>query len=312
MQEMDRNRTRRRGIATLVVGAVVATGVVAGSVAAFASNSSSHSSKKVTKAKGPVTVLYAGSLVDVMTKSFGPAFTKATGYAFNGVPGGSTALANQIKGGLASADVFVSAAAASDKALEGSSNGNYVKWYATLGTSPLVIGYNSSSKYAPLFKTESWWKVLSSSGILIGRTDPALDPKGALTLTLVNDEAAKLHDPGLAATILGATENPSQVFPEETLVARLTSGQLDAGFFYLLEAKAAHFQTVSTGVPLSAGFTVTIPKGGKNLAGAEAFVKYLYSKAGKKILDASGLQVGKPKLSGAKKAVPSGLRGVVG
>jgi molybdate/tungstate transport system substrate-binding protein len=309
---MKSPRSRSRGIATLVVGAVVVTGVAFGGVAAFASSSSKHSSTQVHKAKGTVNVLYAGSLVDVMTKSFGPAFTKATGYTFDGVPGGSTALANQIKGGLATADVFVSASATSDKALEGTANGNWVKWYASLGTSPLVIGYDSSSKYAPLFKTESWWKVLSTSGILIGRTDPALDPKGALTITLVNDEASKLHDPGLATTILGATENPSQVFPEETLVARLTSGQLDAGFFYLLEAKAAHFSTVSTGIPLSASFTVTIPRGGKNLAGAEAFVKYLYSNAGKKILDASGLQVGKPKISGAEKAVPKGLRGVIG
>jgi len=44
------------------------------------------------RGSGPVNVLYAGSLVDLMEKQIGPAFKAARGYRFNGFYGGSTAL----------------------------------------------------------------------------------------------------------------------------------------------------------------------------------------------------------------------------
>jgi molybdate/tungstate transport system substrate-binding protein len=99
-------------------------------------------------AASKVNVLYAGSLVNLMEHGVGPAFDKASGDTFQGYAGGSSALANQIKGKLRQGDVFVSASPKVNDSLMGSANGDWVSWYVTFAQSPLVIGYNASSKFA--------------------------------------------------------------------------------------------------------------------------------------------------------------------
>lgn len=80
---------------------------------------------------GTVSVLYAGSLVNLMEHGIGPAFDKATGDTFEGFAGGSNGLANQVKGQLRRGDAFVSAAANVNDTLMGAGNGNWVQWYIT-------------------------------------------------------------------------------------------------------------------------------------------------------------------------------------
>ncbi|MGH9918184.1 MAG: substrate-binding domain-containing protein, partial [Nitrososphaerales archaeon] len=80
---------------------------------------------------GPVIVLTAGSLETIMKTAIEPGFHKSTGYTVTDISGGSTGLAQDIKGGVHEADVFWSAAPASDKVLMGSANGDRVKWYLT-------------------------------------------------------------------------------------------------------------------------------------------------------------------------------------
>ena len=136
--------------------------------------------------------------------------------------------------------MFISAAAAADESLAGAANGRWVSWYATFMASPLELAYNPSSKFGEeLRRGVPWYKVLTQTGIRVGRTDPKLDPKGVLTVEAVNNAARKLHDPALARA-LGSFE----VFPETSLIGRLQSGQLDAGFFYAVEAKSAKLATV--------------------------------------------------------------------
>jgi ABC-type molybdate transport system substrate-binding protein len=60
-------------------------------------------------AEGTVNVLYAGSLVNLMERTIGPAFTKTSGDQFRGYAGGSNKIANEIKGGLRRGDIFISA-----------------------------------------------------------------------------------------------------------------------------------------------------------------------------------------------------------
>jgi molybdate/tungstate transport system substrate-binding protein len=127
----------------------------------------------------------------------------------------------------------------------GAANGNYVSWYINFARSEMVIGYNPNSRFASDFQaaasgTKPWYQVLEESGLRLGRTDPILDPKGQATIYLMELAEKYYNQPGLAQKILGANENTSQIFPEEELVARLGAGQLDAGFFYINEAKAAH------------------------------------------------------------------------
>lgn len=263
------------------------------------------------KAHGTVNVLYAGSLVGLMTKYLAPQFTQATGYSISGLPGGSDALVNDLKGGLEKADVFISASPKADVALEGKANHNLVSWYSLLGSSPLVVGYNPASQFAGALKHHPWWRVMQNKGFRLGRTDPLLDPKGVLSVALVKAEAKKQHSATLAQAILGPVENQAQVFPEETLVSRLETGQLDAGFFYLNEARLAGIPTVATGLPYAAKFTVTILSNASNSAGAEAFVRYLYSAPGRHLLSKYGVESVKTKVVGDKKMVPVGLRGVL-
>ena len=45
-----------------------------------------------------MSVLYAGSLVDLMEHDLGPAFAHASGYGYQGIGAGSTELVQQIKG----------------------------------------------------------------------------------------------------------------------------------------------------------------------------------------------------------------------
>src|SRR5262249_54199340 len=132
------------------------------------------------RGSGPVDVLYAGSLVNVMEKQIGPAFHAATGYTFQGFSAGSAALAPPIKGKGRQGDVFVSASPSVNKTLMGPSNGDWVSWYVTFANSPLVIGYNPHSKFAADLKAKPWYEVITEPGFLIGRTDPKTDPKGKL------------------------------------------------------------------------------------------------------------------------------------
>ncbi len=253
-------------------------------------------------------VAYAGSLVGLMVNKIAPAFKAADGITLDGLPGGSTGLVSQIKSGTSAFDVFISAAPSANAGLMGVANGNWESWYAALGTAPLVIGYNPSSRFAQALRTQSWYKVMQQPGFKLGRTDPAIDPKGVLVEKLLTQVAASTNDPSLVNAVLGPTENPEQVFPEESLVARLQTGQLDAGFFYSNEAKQAGIPTVSTGYPLGASFTVTILSKAPDPAQAEAFVTYLYSPAGRQLLKAGGILPEALKVTGNAASVPKGVK----
>jgi molybdate/tungstate transport system substrate-binding protein len=263
---------------------------------------------------GDVNVLYAGSLVNLMERGIGPAFDKATGNQFQGYAGGSVELAKQIKGKLRRGDVFISANPKVNFALMGAANGDWVKWHIAFAQSPLVIGYNASSKFAADFKTKPWYQVLTEPGIKIGRTDPKLDPKGTLTLTLMRQAETFYKSPGLAQKVLGAPlDNPAQVLPEETLVGRLQSGQLDAGFFYSTETADAKIPalTLPPAIAPEAVYTVTILRDAPNDAGAERFVTFLLGNNGQKMLKEYGLTLQKLNVAGDASAVPQQIKAIV-
>jgi molybdate/tungstate transport system substrate-binding protein len=262
-----------------------------------------------TASKGTVSVLFAGSLVNYMENRLGPAFQKATGYGYQGYGGGSTELAAQIRGRVREGDVFISAAASADRALEGPANGSWVSWYCTFVASPLVLAYNPNSRFgSELRHGVPWYMVLTQKGIIVGRTDPKLDPKGVLTVEAIDRASKKLHDPALAKKL-----GSFPVYPETALVGRLQSGQLDAGFFYAVEASSAHLSTVSLNpVYKVADYTVTILNNAANPSGGQALVRYLLDAKRSYTLTKNGLIPLKPTFSGEASAVPKSLRSVVG
>jgi molybdate/tungstate transport system substrate-binding protein len=256
-----------------------------------------------------LNVLYAGSLVNLMEHGIGPAFTKATGDNVRGFAGGSGGLANQIKGKLRHADVFVSASPTVNATLMGPENGDWVSWYINFAQSPVVIGYNPSSRFAADLKTKPWYEVLREPGIRIGRTDAKLDPKGALTVQLMAKAEEVYKQPGLAQAVLGAPDNPAQVQPEESLVGRLQSGQVDVGFFYSTET--ADLKIASIPLPpevaVSAHYTVTVVRDAADPAGAAKFVDFLLSPAGLAVMHEHGLDTIKPTVSGDAAKMPGSI-----
>ena len=259
---------------------------------------------------GNVTVLYAGSLVNLIEHAIAPAFNTAGQGSVQGYAGGSTKLANEIRAKLRRADVFLSASPAVNDTLMGAANGDWVRWYVSVAQSPLVIGYSPASRFAADFAVKPWWQVLQSPGLRLGRTDPALDPKGKLTLQLLDRAQAVYHQPGLTERVLGAPDNPAQLLPEETLVGRLQSGQVDAGFFYATETTDLHIPTVTLPpeVALAAHYTATVLQGAPNRQGAIRFVAFLFNGPGRRLMQAHGLQPVPGVVTGAQDQVPAEVR----
>ena len=256
-----------------------------------------------------VNVLYAGSLVNLMEHGIGPAFDKASGDTFRGFGGGSNGLANQIKGKLRRADVFISANPKVNDALMGEANGDWLTWYVTFAQSPLVIGYSPSSRFAAELKTKPWYEVLREPGIKIGRTDAKLDPKGALTVQLLDKAERVYHQPGLAQAVLGSPDNPEQVRPEENLVGRLQSGQIDVGFFYSTETSDLKIPSIPLPqeVALSAVYTVAVLRDAADPAAAAKFVDFLLSPPGQAVMKEHGLDTVTPSVTGDAAKVPASI-----
>lgn len=262
------------------------------------------------RAAGTVRVLYAGSLVDLMEHALGPAFARASGERFEGYPGGSKLLAHEIKARLRPADIFLSAAPRVNRALEGKANGDWVAWTLAFARSPLVIGYNPKGRFAADFRSKPWIAVLEEPGFRLGRTDPQLDPKGALTLRALKRAQAFYKKPGLAHRILGAAENPAEVFPEQTLLGRLESGELDAGFFYSTETAAAHIPAIALPAAVASGaeYTVTILERAPDPKAAMRFLAFLLTPEARRLMTEYGLTIAKPMLSGR---APAAIRRLI-
>ena len=237
--------------------------------------------------KTRVDVFYAASLEEIMNNQLAPAFDKLTGDRFVGFPGGSTELASEIRGKLEKADVFVSASPSVNASLMGRANGDWVTSYRAFGRTYLEIGYNPKSHFALDLRSKPWYNVVGQPGFSLGRTDPATDPKGALAKQALIEAAKQHHQPALAKD---AAES-SNIFPEASLVGRVQAGQLDAGFFYGVEAAAAKLPTVAlSGYDLYATYTVAAVNRAAHPRAAKAFVKFLTSRAAQKLMARDGMQ----------------------
>lgn len=286
-----------------------------------------------------VSVLYAGSLGAVMENGIGPAFAKATGAGYQGEAQGSLGAAQMIRSHVRTPDVFISSdPSVNHDILMGEKNNNLVQWYIELASSQLVIGYNPHSKFAEKFKAAEsgkipWYEALETPGVRFGRGDPSIDPKGYRTLFLFRLAADYYHRPELA-NLPGDAMNPAQVFPEIVLMARVESGQLDAGVFYKHEVVAhkmpfidlppeinlgdPHFAaayagqtyTKSSGETVAGSpilFTIMIPVTAKHREVAIKFVHFLL--ASDDLWRQFGFGSVKHQVSGDAAAVPGELRG---
>jgi molybdate/tungstate transport system substrate-binding protein len=237
----------------------------------------------------PVSVLYAGSLVTPMEGPIKTALA-ASGIDFQGQGAGSKMLANLISSGLKTPDVFISV---DPKLVLGL--GAKVAGASTFAGTSLGIGWSNNSKDASPFASVAAGKTtvlqaLQTPGIVIGRTDPKLDSKGAYTVQAITTLAGASGE----KAILGEDENSSQIFPEEDLLVRIDTGQADVGFFYKTEAVARglHFVPLPGAASLSDKITYTLAvlKDAPHPAAAKAFAAFILTGGGKTILEKAGIE----------------------
>jgi molybdate/tungstate transport system substrate-binding protein len=248
-------------------------------------------------------VLSAGSLDTLMTKTVGPAFHAATGYTLVDTSGGSGTLAADIRNKVDVADVFVSASPSEDTTLEGTSNGDWVSWYAAFAASPEVLGYYPKSKFAKDLQTMPWYKVITMPGFRLGRTNPSQDPGGVLAAKALGETATAQHLPALQ-TLATETSDEYAENPEE---ADIQTGQLDGAFMYEADANSQSSPFVKlTGVSLAGDYTITLVSKAPHLAAAEAFIKFLLGSTGQSEMKADEFEIVSPAtVTGS--GVPSGL-----
>ncbi len=285
-----------------------------------------------------VSVAYAGSLAYMNDQILGPAFTKATGVAYQGRGGGSWALAHELSGGVIQADVFESMGTGPIAAL-GSSRAT---WAIGFATSPLVVAYNPKSRYAPEFAAIAQGKrpladlftLLATPGLRLGRTNPATDPQGQ-TFYLMVQLAEKIYQlpAGTAGRILGAWDNPQQVFSEEGLPTQLQAGGLDAASAFLPQARQLHLHYVALppdldfanpkDLPLYSSVAMTIPKvgtvhgqlsllaltvlKGKGAGAGDSFARFALAKVQRNLWQREGYELISPMIWGQRDTVPEGL-----
>ena len=99
------------------------------------------------------------------------------------------------------------------------------------------------------------------------------------------------------------------MLPEEDLVGRLQSGQIDVGFFYSTETTDLHIPAVSlpAQTALSAHYTAALLGNAPNSAGGIRFLSFLLGPEGTKLMRAHGLDLVQPTISGDRHQVPPAI-----
>lgn len=227
-------------------------------LAAAGCGSSNSSSSGGGKPSGTASVAYAGSLQYLNGKLFGPAFTKAKGYPYQGRGAGSDALSAEIASGEISPNVFQSVGGDPIEALEP----KFTSWYIRYAATSIVVAYNPAGKYGSQLAAiaaghkplADLFKLMLQPGFKLGRTDPNIDPQGRSFIFMLELAQSLDHLPaGSVNKILGVPAgaanlglaHSTEIFEETALDARLQAGQLDAASAYLSQAIQLHLHYIT-------------------------------------------------------------------
>lgn len=207
-------------------------------MAATVSGTSASGCRQLADESQTVDVTYAASLTATMPSLEG-VFRERSGRAVRGDPRGSVAGAHLIREGVWRRDVYVTSDPATLPLL-----GPYdPDWAVVFARSEIVIAYAAESRFASALDSAGrgelpWHEVTLRDGFRLGRTDPDLDPKGYRALFAFQLAEEHYGISGLADRFITGPSDRESVFPEEHLSTRVETGSLDAGVFYLAEARA--------------------------------------------------------------------------
>jgi len=180
-------------------------------------------------------VAYAGSMGSLMEGPIRDAVAKKFTIELRGRAQGSSALARLIEGGNIQPDVFISVTPSPMQLVLKAGKAQIA---APIARTEMVIAYSPDSQFASRFaETERpgsipWWQIFEQPGMRFGRTDPITDPQGRNIIFSLELAAQYYRQPNLVERILGDVINPSQIFSEPTVLARLQAGELDASSAY--------------------------------------------------------------------------------
>jgi len=180
---------------------------------------------------------YAGSMGSMMEGPIKAAAAATLHLEMHGRAQGSSALAQLIVGGSIRPDVFIPVAAGPALTVLRAGKADSAQ---PIAHTEMVIAYSPKSRFAPKFEAASkgkgdWWKVLQESGLRFGRTDPVTDPQGRNIIFTMMLAAKMYRQADLVEKVLGPAINEKQIFQEQTVQARLQSGELDAASAYRIQ-----------------------------------------------------------------------------
>ncbi|WP_460607034.1 molybdate ABC transporter substrate-binding protein [Jatrophihabitans fulvus] len=253
---------RYRAVAALAAGALAlaACGSDGGSAPA------SGGSGGVT---GSITVFAAASLTEAFGTIEKRVEAKYPGASVTIEYGASSDLSTQITQGKP-ADVFASASAKNMKTVTEAGDADSPTDFVS-NTLEIAVPPSNPAKITQLSD-------LARSGVKVGVCDPAV-PCGAVAKEVF--DKAKL-----------TVEPVASLKDVKSTLAVVESGEVDAGLVYVTDVRSAGAKVKGIEIPDDVNASTTYPiatlKGSKNAALAKAFVDYVLSSAGQKILTADG------------------------
>jgi molybdate/tungstate transport system substrate-binding protein len=199
----------------------------------------------------------------------------------------------------------------------------HARWYARFARNRMVLAYTDRSRGAAEMSDSTWWRVLTSPGVVAGRSDPDLDPGGYRTVMAARLAERYYQVPGLADRLLASSRLYSSLPGSPPPDSLLHAGAIDYAWIYesyALEhglrlqhlpsevdlgdaSDSAIYATVSLRVPGATDrdtitvrgapitYGLTIPDRAPNRAAAERFVSYMLSPEGRAAMRAAHLEV---------------------
>lgn len=167
---------------------------------------------------------------------------------------------------------------------------NYTTWWADFARNRMVVAYTPRSKGANEIADSNWFRIVTRSGVEVGRADPTVAPVGYRTLSLFALAELRYRQPGLARRLAENAPEKNVRGNAAELAVLLAAGELDYIYEYESVARAQDFKFIVmppdiTGRPVI--YALSIPAKAPHRAAAEQLLEHLQTTAVKASLRAA-------------------------
>ena len=251
---------------------------------ALAGCGSGASSARAERPKLPITVFAAASLARPL-QALADSFALQSRVAARSELGGSMEQSRKLTELGRTPDVLILV----DDEVMAALVPAHLDWYVRFATNRLVVAYGPKSRHRDSITTDNWWRMLQRRDVRVGRADPDVAPAGKHAVTLIERAEAYYRQPGLSRRLLAqaAQEN---IRPNATeLAALLETGEVDYILDYESVARQYGFEFVALPPDLAETvlYCISVPRLAANFQSGVAFVSFVLSETGRRILRAS-------------------------